>query len=389
MRLRVGLLCHDSVGGSVRVAVNLAHALVARGHEVHVFARWTPLEIRPGPRLVLHTLAGSRASGHLVPRLDADWSHDDVAALAELVATVGRAENLDVLHFHYAVPFAAVAGLVRQRLRDQTPAVVGTLHGTDVSVLGRRPGMRRRLADSLARADALTTVSNNHAALAARTFGLRRVPEVIPNFVDTNRFRPAPAQQAARERPRIAHVSNFRPVKQPLAVARVFREVRRRVEADLWLIGDGEAMPGLRSRLEGYGLAGWTSCFGLRLDLEAILPDADVLLVTSRTESFCLAALEAAACGVPVVAPRVGGLPETILDRETGELFEPGDHAGAAAAIVGLLSNRERRQRMGKAAVRQARRLGEDVIVARYEQLYFDLIGVGMPRLPQLAAART
>jgi N-acetyl-alpha-D-glucosaminyl L-malate synthase BshA len=388
VRLRVGLLCHDSVGGSVRVAVNLAHALVARGHEVHVFARRTPLEIRPGPRLVLHTLAGSRASGHLVPRLDADWSPEDVAALAELVAAVGRAENLDVLHFHYAVPFAAVAGLVRQQLREQTPAVVGTLHGTDVSVLGRRPAMRRRLADSLARADALTTVSNSHAALAARTFGLRQVPEVIPNFVDTSRFRPASAQDAARERPRIAHVSNFRPVKQPLAVARVFREVRRRVEADLWLIGDGEAMPGLLSRLEGYGLAGRTSCFGLRLDLEAILPDADVLLVTSRTESFCLAALEAAACGVPVVAPRVGGLPETIVDRETGELFEPGDHAGAAAAIVGLLSDRERRHRMGKAAVRQARRLGEDVIVARYEQLYFDLIGVGMPGLPQLAAAR-
>jgi L-malate glycosyltransferase len=389
VRLRVGILCHDSVGGSVRVAVNLAHALVARDHEVHMFARQTPLEVRPGARLVLHTLAGSRASGHLVPRLDTDWSPDDVGALAELVAEVARTENLDVLHFHYAVPFAAVAGLVRRRLGDQAPTVVGTLHGTDVSVLGRRPGTRRRLAESLAQVDVLTTVSNNHATLAARTFGLRRVPEVIPNFVDTNRFRPAPAQDSARERPRIAHVSNFRPVKQPLAVARVFREVRRKVEADLWLIGDGEAMPALLSRLESHGLDGGTSCFGLRLDLEAILPEADVLLVTSRTESFCLAALEAAACGVPVVAPRVGGLPETILDRETGELFEPGDHAGAAAAIVGLLTDSERRHRMGKAAVSQARQLGEDVIVARYEQLYFDLIGVGMPGLPQLAAART
>lgn len=380
MRLRVGLFCHDSVGGSTRVAVNLALALAARNHEVHLFARRPPLELRSDDGIALHTLEGRRAAGHLIARLDTDWSSGDIDALARLGAAVCREEGLEVLHFHYAVPFAAVAELAARRVGRRAPAVVGTLHGTDVSVLGRRAGTRGRLAQILRRVEALTTVSHSHAALAARTFELSRPPEVIPNFVDMSRFRPAPVRDVARERPLVAHVSNFRPIKQPLAVADVFREVRRQVDADLWLIGDGEAMPGLRSLLERDGFAGAATCFGLRLDLERILPDADVLLVTSRTESFCLAALEAAACGVPVVAPRVGGLLETVRHGETGELFEPGDHGAAAAAVVRLLTDHDRRRRMGMAAVRHARQFAADAVVSRYEQLYLDVIAGEAPK---------
>ncbi len=385
MRLKIGILCHDGVGGSVRVASNLALALAARGHEVHVFARRTPLEMRASGGLELHTLVGQRAGAQLDAGLDTEWPAGDVDALARLVATVSRRTVLDVLHFHYAAPFAAVADLAARRLGACAPMVVGTLHGTDVSILGRRPTMRRRLADSLARADALTTVSSSHAGLAQRTFGLRRRPEVIPNFVDTSCFRPAPARDGARERLRIAHVSNFRPIKQPIAVARVYRAVRRHVDAELWLIGDGDGMPELRGMLERDGLAGETHCFGLRLDLDRILPHADVLLVTSRTESFCLAALEAAACAVPVIAPRVGGLPETIVDGETGELHDPGDHTAAAAAIVRLLGDAGRRQRMGVAGVRQAGRFAEDVVVPRYEALYRNLVAVEERDLSDLA----
>jgi L-malate glycosyltransferase len=376
MKLRIGLLCHDGVGGSVRVAANLAEALSARGHETHVFARQTPLHMRSSGDLFLHTVNGSRTNGQLVSELDTSWPQGDVEDLAQLVVDVSRTAPLDVLHFHYAVPFAEVSDLVRRRLGHNAPPVLGTLHGTDVSVLGLRRGLRRRLSELLARVDVLTTVSHSHAALAARIYKLRRLPDVIPNFVDTARFRPDPSVDADR-RPRIAHVSNFRPVKQPLALASIFREVHRTVDADLWLIGEGEGMPPLLDRLARDSLVDRTTCLGLRLDLERILPNVDVLLVTSRTESFCLAALEAAACGVPAVGPRVGGLPETVVDRKTGNLFEPGDHEGAAAAIVRLLTDSRFRRDMASAAIEQAREFADDVIVPRYEELYAAVAEIG------------
>lgn len=373
MSLRIGILCHDSVGGSVRVATLLVSELASRGHEVHVFARRPPLELRSGDGIVLHTLSGSE-SGHrpLSADLDLDWSRAEVEKLARLVAWVIRREELDLVHFHYGFPLAEVAALA-VRLAGGAAAVVGTLHGTDVTILGRKLAVRERLAASLERANALTTVSQNHAALAAETFALTRPPEVIPNFVDTGRFRPATRDSV--ERPRVVHVSNFRDVKRPLAVGRVFRDVRRRLDADLWLIGDGRGMSDLKRRLECDGLAGEVTCFGLRLDLERILPEADVLLVTSRTESFCLAALEAAACGVPSVAPRVGGLPETVVDGETGVLFGPGDDVAAAAAVGRLLEDGERRRLMATAAIRRARQFAAEEIVPRYERLYLDVLG--------------
>lgn len=366
--LRIGILCHDGVGGSVRIATDLARLLAVRGHEIHVFSRRPPLEVRSRPGLTLHTLEGPAAPGRLAATLDPDWPSADIDRLAGLVAGVAQRQGLDVLHFHYAVPFAAVAERVRGLLGGRAPAVAGTLHGTDVSVLGLRPGPRRRLAASLAQADALTTVSASHAALATRIFGLQAPPVVIPNFVDPARFRPAPAREEGP--PRIAHVSNFRAVKQPVAVARIFAEVRRRVDAELWLVGDGSEAPRMRAVLAEEDLLGATRWFGLRLDLDAILPGADLLLVTSRTESFCLASLEAGACGVPTVAPRVGGLVETVRHGETGLLFEPGDRAGAADAVQSLLRDGDRLRAMGEAAVRRASVLSEDAVVPRYEELY-------------------
>jgi L-malate glycosyltransferase len=385
LTLRVGILCHDGVGGSVRIATQLASELSSRGHDVHVLARRPPLGMQSRDGLMVHTLAKGDSSRRLSSRLEVDWPAAEIHALARLVAWVCRREELDVLHFHYAYPLAEVAELAT-RLTGDGPAVVGTLHGTDVTVLGRRADLRSRIAASVRRTDALTTVSRSHADLAAEAFGLSDLPEIIPNFVDTDRFRPELRPPGAPERRRIAHVSNFRTIKQPLAVANVFRAVREHVDAELWLIGDGEGMPGLQRQLERDGLAEATTCFGLRLDLEQIVSAADVLLVTSHTESFCLAALEAGACGVPSVAPRVGGIPENVLDGETGELFDPGDDRAAAAAIVRLLRDDRRRNRIGAAAVRRAMLLSSRLVVPQYEQLYLDVLGASNARLePGLA----
>jgi N-acetyl-alpha-D-glucosaminyl L-malate synthase BshA len=288
-----------------------------------------------------------------------------VTALADRVAAVAATDGLDVLHVHHAVPFARVAAEARRRLDGRSPRLLATLHGTDVS-LQAGPDLARWLGWF----DALTTVSRSHARLSAQTLDLASEPVIIPNFVDVARFRPLGRLSTNGHRPVVIHVSNFRAVKDPRTVADVFARVRREVEAELWLVGDGEEMGAVRDRLAEASLERDVRRFGLRRDVEALVPRADVLLVTSRTESFCLAALEAAACGIPVVGPRVGGLPEVVADGQTGDLFESGDAASAARLVVRLLRDRGRRAAMGAAAVRRARRFREDVVVPRYEALY-------------------
>ena len=361
------MLCHRGVGGSVRIAYELAKALAARGHTTYLFARSPPFGRSDGAGGVrLRTLC---VEPELTTRLDADWSSADVEALADLTASV----ELDVLHYHYAVPFAAVAQAVRARLGDAAPAVVGTLHGTDVSGFGRDPARVAQIAPLLDGADALTTVSQSFAGLAVELFGLQRAPIVLPNFLDLPRF--GPHVRGAGGPARVAHVSNLRPVKQPEVMARIFAAARRRVDAELWLVGAGEGSDAVDAIVTGAGVGDSVVRLGLRTDLEAILPHTDVLLMTSRSESFCLAALEAAACGLPTVAPRVGGLPELVRDGVSGLLFDEGDEAAGVDALVTLLRDDLLRARMGRAARAVATEFAATVVVPRYEALYRELLG--------------
>jgi L-malate glycosyltransferase len=388
--LRAGILCHRGVGGSVRIAVELGRALTRRGHLVHLFARTIPLGDGLPQGVVFHPLR--HGDGHAPPSSSQDvhWSAPDLDTLAATVGSVAAGSGLDVLHFHYAIPFASVAEQVRRRLGVGGPAIVGTLHGTDVTMHGTKPD-GAPLRRALAHADALTTVSRSHVRLAVDAFGLPRAPELIPNFVDVERFRPVRRVQEA-PRPRIVHVSNFRAVKDPVAVARVFLLVRQRVDAELWLVGDGEAMPSVKSFIRRAKLSGAVRFFGLHQSVESILPHTDVLLLTSRTESFCLAALEAAACGVPTVAPRVGGLPELVIHGRTGFLVEPGDEESAAASILAILRDPTVRTRMGGEAMRRARQFSSDVVVPSYESLYRRVIGgraeIGLSTSPPTTPTR-
>jgi N-acetyl-alpha-D-glucosaminyl L-malate synthase BshA len=299
-------------------------------------------------------------------RLEADCTSGDVRRMVQRIIPV--AGDLDILHFHYAVPFATVTDEVRRRLGPRAPRLVGTLHGTDVTVFGRRALRRVQLARRLASLDAVTTVSRSYAALGARILGIPS-PLVIPNFVDLDRFRPARDASRGR-RPRLLHVSNFRPVKDPEMVARVFVRVRKEIDAELWLVGDGQAMRSVQQVVQAAGVDEDVRLFGLRRDVAPVVRGADLLLVTSRSESFCLAALEAAACAVPAVAGRVGGLPEVVADEETGLLYAPGDEGAATEAALLLLRDTERRHVMGVAARARAMRFSADAIVGRYEELY-------------------
>jgi N-acetyl-alpha-D-glucosaminyl L-malate synthase BshA len=365
VKLRVGVLSHPSVGGSARVAVELAAQLAQRGHEVHLFSRSKPFGMVPSPRgaafCALDGGTAELAPGHL----DLGWSAGEIRHAAADLARSVQERSIQVLHFHYAVPFAPIAEEVRRRLGASCPAIIGTLHGTDVTAR-RDPADLLALRRALMKLDALTAVSASHAALAARTFRLSRVPVVIPNFVDLSKFYPLPMRTPGR--PRIVHVSNFREVKDPQRMSRVFLRVRRAVDAELWLVGDGPMMPAVRAILARSYEAGDVRFLGLRREVQPILADMDLLLLTSREESFSMVTLEAAACGVPTTAPDVGGLPEVIGGG--GVLYDRDDDQAAVDAVLGLLRDPARHQTLAKAALAQAERFSAGIIVPRYEALY-------------------
>lgn len=309
--------------------------------------------------------------------LDLGWSAEEIRRAAAGVAHTVRERQIDVLHFHYACPFALIAQEVRRQLGSSAPAVVGTLHGTDVT-MGRDCTELRALRQALLGLDAMTTVADSYAVLAAATLGLPRVPVTIPNFIDLSRFYPLSVRTPGR--PRVAHVSNFRAVKDPQRMSRIFLQVRKAVDAELWLVGDGAMMPAVRTILAECSDAGHVRFLGLRRDVRPILADSDLLLLTSREESFSMATLEAAACGVPTVAPDVGGLPEVVGDG--GVLYAGEDETAARDAVLGLLGDPVRRRTMAQAALAQAKRFSADVIIPRYEALYQLVLAQRNVRIP-------
>jgi L-malate glycosyltransferase len=370
--MRVGILCHNGIGGSVRIACTLATELARRGHSVHVIARRPPVaDWLKESGVLVHTLLPA-VNGGLPVGLDVEWSNDEQAEFRTLVAGVARGERLQVLHAHYGVPFAHVAASLARGLGKSGPVTIATLHGTDVSIHGRQPGQRRLLSESLQSLAAVTTVSHDYAGLSRHLFALREPPLVIPNFIDVSRFRPT--QSLDRTRPRIAHVSNFRGVKDPRSLARIFLAVRERIDAELWLIGDGPRLPALREMLSEAGAGDAVRSFGATADVAPILRETDLLLMTSVAESFCVAAAEAMACGIPVVATRVGGLAEVVGDGRAGHLYPVGAHAAIVDAVVELLARPRLRRRAGIAARRRAARFACERIVPLYERLYGDLI---------------
>ncbi len=370
--LRIGIMCHSSLGGSARIATELAVGLAKHGHTVHLLARTIPFGYEDAACGVHFHIVASQAENNLHPaELHINWQDQEFEAYLSEVMKI--AASLDVLHFHYAVPFACVADEVKRRLGKASPLVVGTLHGTDVSIQGLDPVRGPQLIRALQSADVLTTVSTSHSKLSAEIFRLATPPEVIPNFVDLEKFYPRDADAfglSAQHRPRIAHVSNFRAVKQPEVLAKVFSKIRQKIDAELWLIGDGPDMEEIKSFFKQNNMDGDVRYWGIQQDVAGLLAQTDLLLVTSLIESFCLAALEAMACGVPVVASRVGGLPEVVLDGKTGLLFDLDQPGQAVQLTLDLFSDPERYHRMSKSAFQHARNFDRHKGVLRYEALY-------------------
>lgn len=389
--MRIGILCHASFGGSARVATELAVALAKRGHQIHLFTRTMPFDYwQQMKHVVLHQLVCERQPTLHPATLYTDWPSEEFERFVGRVFEVTKKEQLDVLHFHYALPFAFVMAEIKRRLGQAAPVLIGTLHGTDVTLPESKRSKRAPLREALQALDGLTTVSAAHARLVREVFAVEA--QIIPNFVDLSRFRPAKQKE---KRPKIVHISNFRPIKNTPSVARIFLAIRHamRCEAELWLIGDGEDMGRVKailaqSELQNEArrvrflrkgtLPSHVRYWGLQHDVAPLLAQADLLLVTSQYESFCLTALEAMACGVPVLATKVGGLPEVVVHGKTGYLFPLGEHDQAVDWAIKLLSDPIQHRAMRQAARERAAHFAVEKIVSIYEKLYRRVLKRGL-----------
>jgi N-acetyl-alpha-D-glucosaminyl L-malate synthase BshA len=381
--VNVALLCFHALGGSGVVAAELARELARHGHRVHIVAPSLPSRIEPAPEgVTLHRVAIEDA-----PPVG---SQGYAIALAARLTDVVLQERIDVVHAHYAVPHAAAAAMCRAALGPRAPRLVVTLHGTDVPPDDTPEGRRLVLRSTILSADALTAPSHALAAQARGALHLNgELPlEVIPNFVDVELFRPSPTPLRASLQPLfprarvdwdevrvVTHASNLRPVKRPLDVLHAFARLREQRPALLVIAGEGPKRAALEHEARVLGVQDSVAFFGAARDLVPLLQASDLFLLPSQSESFGLAALEAMACGVPVLASRAGGLPEVIAEGETGLLLAPGDVDGFAAAAHALLADESRRAALGKAARDRAEKIFRPgPIVARWEELYASLL---------------
>ena len=369
-KLKIGISCYAHFGGSGVVASELGRQLARQGHEVHLIASRLPFRLRSfEPNIYFHEAAPAA-----YPVFEEAPSN---LALATKMVEVVENYSLDVLHVHYAMPFATSAYLAKQIMLPRQLGVVTTLHGTDITVVGAAPSFFRITQFSMQSSDRLTAVSRFLKERAESTFGTTRPIEVIYNFVDPDVFAPRRASRIRLGGPGtkvLMHASNFRPVKNIPVVIQVFSEVRKRLEAKLVMVGDGPEKAGAEQLARELGVNRDVLFLGNQDCMEEMLPLADVFLLPSSSESFGLVALEAMSAEVPVVCSNAGGLPEVVEHGVTGFLHEPAHVAGYTASVLKLLGNDKLRRAMGRRARRVAiERFGAEEMIGRYIQVYESL----------------
>ncbi|HLL76934.1 MAG TPA: N-acetyl-alpha-D-glucosaminyl L-malate synthase BshA [Pyrinomonadaceae bacterium] len=368
--MNIGITVYPTYGGSGIVGSELGKELAARGHSVHFIASSLPTRL---------TELGERVCFHEVEMMSYPlFEHQPYTlALATKMATVAENERLDLLHVHYAIPHSISAILARESLKPQRRLpVVTTLHGTDITLVGSDRTYLPITRYGIAQSDGVTAISEYLKRATVETFGPGEI-EVIPNFVCGSEYfrRDVPELRrtlAPGGEPLLVHVSNFRPVKRPVDCVEILAGVRRRgVRARLVMVGDGSERGAAEHRARCLEVDGHCSFVGKQPRIADYLSAADVLLLPSEQESFGLAALEAMACEVPVVASRVGGLPEVVTDGETGCLAEVGDVEKMSEDAARLLADNELRRETGRRARESAlARYATDLVIPRYVSFY-------------------
>ena len=379
--MNVGIVCYASVGGSGIVATELGRALAERGHQVRLISSEIPFRFGDyHPGLGFHPVQAPVYPPLREPQY--------LLSLANKLVQVAREFELDLIHAHYAIPHAAAAYLARQILSapgsGKVPRVITTLHGTDVTLLGTDPSYAQTVAFCINQSDGVTTVSQSLKDETYRELPVQADIRVIPNFLDCCRYRRTPdANVRARLTQNdpatrlVIHVSNFRPVKRVEAVVEIFRQIHQSIRSRLLLVGEGPDLGRACRLAKTLGLADAIDVLGEQEQVVPLLSIADLCLLPSAQEGFGLAALEAMACEVPVIASRVGGLPEVIEHGVSGFLYPPDAVDAMAASGVALLSDAELHRRIATAGCQVAQqKFCAEEIVPLYEAYYREVLSV-------------
>ncbi|MCS7082493.1 MAG: N-acetyl-alpha-D-glucosaminyl L-malate synthase BshA [Bacteroidetes bacterium] len=370
--MRIGISCYPTYGGSGVVATELGKALARRGHEVHFISYAMPMRLEGFSERIFY---------HEVPIVQYplfEYPPYDLNLASKMVDAV-RFAHLELLHVHYAIPHATSAYLAKQILAEEgiRIPVITTLHGTDITLVGQDPSFEPVVRFSINQSDAVTAVSEYLRRETEAHFRVRVPIVVIPNFVDTERFRPinkAHFKQALCPNGEkvLVHISNFRPLKRVSdAVWVLVRLLERGLQAKLLLVGDGPERTQVEQLCRELAACEAVRFLGKQEPVEEILAIADLFLMPSASETFGLAALEAMACGVPVISTDAGGLPELIRHGETGFLCPVGDVTAMAEHAYEVLTNPALQERLrAQARAWAVSRYGIEQIVPRYEALY-------------------
>lgn len=371
--MKIGIVCYPTFGGSGVLATELGMALSEKGHEIHFITYQQPVRLNFHPNIYYHEVT--------VPTYPLFDFPPYETALTSTMVNVITNNDLDLLHVHYAIPHASAAYFAKQILKKQGRDIpfITTLHGTDITLVGKDQTYAPVVTFSINESDAITAVSHNLKEETFRSFDIEKEILVIPNFVDMDRFHHSNKEHfkkmlAPHGERIMAHVSNFRKVKRVEDVIRIYEGVRKEIPCKLLMIGDGPERQHAEELARSLCQLHDVRFLGKQEQMDEILSITDLFLLPSQYESFGLAALEAMACGVPVISTNAGGLPEINVQGETGFLSEVGDVPDMVKNALSILSDDERLATFKRNALAHASTFGKEEIIPIYEKLYEEVI---------------
>jgi len=368
--MKIGIVLYPTFGGSGIVATELGKELAQKGYEVHFITYKQPVRLDAfGENVFYHEVAV-----HEYPLFD--YFPSEITLSSKLVDVV-KHEKLDLLHVHYAIPHASAAYMAKQVLASQGIKIpfITTLHGTDITLVGRDPSFEPVIEFVIDQSDAVTSVSKSLKQDTYAHFKVHNEIQVIPNFIRTEKYN-VPGDQALRSKyaPNgekiLMHISNFRPVKRVQDIVKAFSIIREKIPSKLIFIGDGPERYKAESLCREIGTCDDTFFLGKFKSTEGVLSNADLFLLTSETESFGVSALEAMASGVPVVSTNSGGLPEVNVDGFSGYLCEVGDVESIASNSIKILEDEHVYSHFKANALKRAEKFDIKAILPMYEKLY-------------------
>ncbi len=374
MKLKIGITCYPSVGGSGVIATELGKLLAEKGHEIHFIASSMPFRLnKVYCNIYYHEVEVNQYSVFKYPPYD--------LALASKMAEVAKREKLDILHVHYAIPHAVCAYLAKEMVGENLK-IVTTLHGTDITVLGYDPSLTNLIKFGIEKSDVVTAVSNSLVAQTNELIEPIKEIETIYNFIDEriyckkNTLHLKEEYGIKQDEKVIIHVSNFRQVKRVPDVIKAFQLIQEKVPSKLLLVGDGPELTVVCRLVEQLGLTDKVLFLGKQENVEDLYSISDLKLLLSEKESFGLVLLEAMACGVPCIGTSIGGIPEVISNNENGYLCELGDTAAIASKAISVLSDSKLHAWMSTNARNTViEKFNSTKIVNEYEKIYFKIVG--------------